>query len=126
MNWTIINLIIWPMVAGFFFFNWLVERNQVKKWRRLENNQSKRNFELQAQIDQHLDRPMFTVSADVATTITELQNENAQLRGDVETGCRLIDRQREKLNEQTKLLNKLVTENRRFVGQLGGLKFGKR
>jgi hypothetical protein len=116
----------WSLVAGVCGYGWYHSAKQLRQWRALERNQARRNYELQAQVNEIRglsdQRPLETVSADIARTITELQNENAQLRGDVETGCRLIDRQREKLTEQTKLLNKFTGESRRLLGQLKGRK----
>lgn len=117
MNWTIVNLVVWPLGAGFFFFNWLHERRQAARWRYLERqsaltaNHYREKFEfLQNSM------PMQVVDSEISRTVNELQNENAQLRGDVETGCKVIDNLRGRLKEQTDLLNRMTAENRRFLG----------
>jgi hypothetical protein len=58
---------------------------------------------------------MSTVPAEVMQKMNDLQNENATLRTDNETGCQLIDKQRIMIAEQTNKLNSLIAENRRIM-----------
>lgn len=62
-------------------------------------------------------KPMETVSAEIVQRIHDLENENAQLRSDVETGCKLIDQQTKMISGQRETVNRLVSENRRFLGR---------
>lgn len=62
-------------------------------------------------------RPMETVSAEIVERLNYLENENAGLRGDVETGCKLIDQQTKMISGQRETVNRLVAENRRFLGR---------
>ena len=60
-------------------------------------------------------RPLTTVPAEIMQKIDDLERENAQLRTDVETGCKLIDEQRGRLSA-------ISAETRRLLAAFKGRK----
>lgn len=110
-----IILSISGLLNGVLLF-WIYDQAQkIKFWR----GQSRHNRELFIKnaetLDRITDNPLVTVPAEIVQRITDLENENAALRSDVETGCKIIEKQNGTVNGQRETINRLVNENRRFL-----------
>ena len=99
-------------------FMFIDQYYEARRWRKMERDSAKIIYSLRMEVENLPRRPMETVSAEIARKITELQNENAALKTDCETGCRTIETMRRKLNEETALLNRITGENRALLAQL--------
>jgi len=106
------------MLANLVFIYLLIDIGRVKEFhQRAARGWYDRCNELLKKYGDPDKRPMETVSAEIMQRITYLENENAQLRSDVETGCRLIEEQTRMISGQRETVNRLVAENRKFLGR---------
>jgi hypothetical protein len=141
-NAELIVLTVFVLTAAFFAFLYWVEKSATTDLRRklagaehvtkvykhlsLEVTRDKfpENPKMRIVTDDALQRLLCDEAADDfrdnAARITYLENENATLRTDVETGCRLIDEQRNMITIQKNVVNNLrrqMAQDRRDIMQ---------
>jgi hypothetical protein len=86
-------------------------KQDAEKWYRRSNELVTKLFNGR---DPFIDPPE-KVGADILQRMVDLETENAGLRSDIETGCRLIDEQKNMITGQRETVTRLVNENRRFL-----------
>jgi hypothetical protein len=108
-------LLYFVLLIASLLFLWLLKAlREIKFWRNDSSKWYTKACGLSADLKFYTRDGLTTVPAEVVERCNALENENAELRVDVETGCQIIEQQKATINGLRTLLAQSQGRNKRL------------